>query len=258
MGGTQFFGLQHHIFRTKSNGGDRDFLEANCQEFFTSAAQPGCGDWVPMGGPAGANQPGALIGTFYGGDRQGGSVGALARSGSESSTLWAATTVGRVFVSKNADAEPASAVTFDRIDDSASNDPERFVSAIVVDPSDSNHAWIAYSGYSASTPARPGHVFEVVYDPGTGTATWTNIDPTNGITGGGDLPVTALAHDGVTGDLYAGFDFGVARLPFGSTVWEEAGTGLPIVQVAGLSVLPGARLLYAATHGMSIWTLALP
>jgi hypothetical protein len=37
-----------------------------------------------------------------------------------------------------------------------------------------------------------------------------------------------------------------------------AGTGLPMVEVPGLTILPDQRLLYAATHGRSAWSLKLP
>jgi hypothetical protein len=37
-----------------------------------------------------------------------------------------------------------------------------------------------------------------------------------------------------------------------------AGEGLPNVEVAGLTIVPGARKLYAATHGRSAWSLTLP
>ena len=48
------------------------------------------------------------------------------------------------------------------------------------------------------------------------------------------------------------------RLPSGSTDWEIAGTGLPMVEVNGLTIVPSARKLYAATHGRSAWMLTLP
>ena len=37
-----------------------------------------------------------------------------------------------------------------------------------------------------------------------------------------------------------------------------AGTGLPMVEVPGLTIVPSERLLYAATHGRSAWLLQLP
>ena len=46
--------------------------------------------------------------------------------------------------------------------------PNRFVSSIHVDATNGNRAWVSYSGYSVNTPATPGHVFEVVFDPATG------------------------------------------------------------------------------------------
>ena len=67
-----------------------------------------------------------------------------------------------------------------------------------------------------------------------------------------------MVRDDVTGDLYAASDFGVMRLANGSTTWTVAGSGLPMVEVAGLTIVPDARILYAATHGRSAWSLALP
>ena len=47
-------------------------------------------------------------------------------------------------------------------------------------------------------------------------------------------------------------------LPSGSTNWEVAGDGLPRAEVAGLTIAPTSRKLYAATHGLSAWQLTLP
>jgi len=43
----------------------------------------------------------------------------------------------------------------------------------------------------------------------------------------------------VTGDLYASSDFGVMRLPNAATTWVVAGGGLPMVEVAGLTIGAG-------------------
>jgi hypothetical protein len=43
-----------------------------------------------------------------------------------------------------------------------------------------------------------------------------------------------------------------------SSTWVVAGSGLPMVDVAGLTIVPRARLLYAATHDRSAWKLTLP
>jgi hypothetical protein len=242
------------VWRTQDWGGNQAFLEANCPEFTASSFNPACGDFVRIG-PAGATDLTASAGDYRGTTRAGGNVGALARTTSDTATLWAATTTGRVFISKNADTTNTS-VTYTRLDSFAANSPGRFVSGIVVDPANANHAWLSYSSYSSLTPATPGHVFSVTYDAGAGTATWTSLDG-SGSTTFPDFPATAIAHDS-NGDLYVGNDWGVLRLANGSTDWVPAGTGLPMVEVAGLTIVPNARKLYAATHGRSAWQLALP
>jgi len=244
------------VWRTQDWGGDQTFLEANCSEFTTPSDNANCGDFERIG-PAGATSLTASAADYRGTDRSGTFVAAIER-GSDTNTLWAATGAGRVFVSKNGSA-PAGSVVWQRIDNlSATNDPARFVSSIYVDPANANHAWISYSGYNANTPGTPGHVFEVTYNPGAGTATWTNLDGNTGPMG--DLPTTDLVRDDVTGDLYASTDFGVMTLAGGNPAngWVAAGAGLPNVEVAGLTIVPGARKLYAATHGRSAWSLTLP
>jgi len=131
------------------------------------------------------------------------------------------------------------------------------VSSIYIDPANANHAWISYSGFSSATPATPGHVFEVTYNTIAGTAAWVSRD---GATGGplGDIPVTDLVRDDNTGDLYAASDYGVMALAGGSTTWTLAAAGMPNVEVAGLSIVPSSRKLYAATHGLGAWVLGLP
>jgi hypothetical protein len=252
VSGTMFVGTAH-VWRTKTHGmGSMTLAELrqHCNEWTGDFATGiTCGDWQPLGGSS------LTSATF--GDRAGGDVVAVERASSDNSTLWAATATGRVFISKNADADPASAVSFTRLDSLAANDPNRFVSSIYVDPANANRAWISYSGFSSATPATPGHVFEVTYNQGAGTATWTSLD---GPTGGplGDIPVTDLVRDDVTGDLYAGTDYGVMRLASGGSAWTLAAPGMPNAEVAGLTIVPSARKLYAATHGLAAWSLNLP
>jgi len=244
--GTIFEGSQS-VWRTQDWGGDQAFLEANCPEFTTSGSNPACGDFVRIG-PAGATD---LTSTAYGATRARGFVAAIERAPGNTGTLWAATTTGRVFVSQNADAA-AGSVTWTRLDTLATADPQRFVSSVSVDPANPNHAWISYSGYNFNTPAQPGHVFEVTFNPVGPSATWADVSHNIA-----DLPVTDLVRDTVTGDLYASSDFGVVTLPSGLSTWQVAGTGLPNAEVAGLTIVPGARVLYAATHGRSSWKLNL-
>jgi hypothetical protein len=90
-------------------------------------------------------------------------------------------------------------------------------------------------------------------DEGGATATWTDLSYNLG-----DQPITGIARDDQTGDLYVATDFGVDMLPSGSHTWVTAGTSLPPVAIYGLAIDSSARVLYAATHGRSAWKLSLP
>jgi hypothetical protein len=283
-----FAGTARTAYRTKTHGlGTMTMAEAqqHCNTW-TGDFAPGitCGDfaelasdqnhWLTYGPNVGCygSTPGVACPPPYpyGTDRSGGAVSANERVATDSNTMWAATTTGRVFVSKNVDAEPvepqpplpntndafyprlaAVNVSWTRIDDDATT-PNRFISSIHIDPANPNHAWISYSGYNANTPAAPGHVFEVTFNPATGTSTWVNRDYNLA-----DLPVTDLVRDDRTGDLYAASDFGVVKLRNGSTTWRLAARGMPNVEITGLTIVSKERKLFAASHGLSAWLLEL-
>ena len=166
-------------------------------------------------GAAGADSPDRTL--------AGEDVAANPKTLSQCSTMWMATSTGRLFITANADAEPDTAATFTRIDTSTLA-PNRFVSGIAFDPANANHAWISYSGYSRTTLSTPRHVFEVNYDPKTQTATF--VDRSRNLA---DLPISDVAYDPVTGDLYASSDFGVYRVRGGFTQWNLAASGMPNV-----------------------------
>ena len=242
--GSWFLGGQR-VWRTQDNGGDQAYLEQHCNEFFGDFSVQ-CGDWVQLGNGT------TLTGTAYGpasDPKIGQYVVAITRAASDADTLWVATRRGRVFVSKNAGGS-AAGVTYSRID--TGSQPRRFVSGIAVDPANANHAFVAFSGYSANTPAQPGHVYDVQFDPGTGVAAWTDISYDIG-----ELPVTGLARDDLTGDLYAATEFGVLVLQSGTTSWTLAAGSLPAVAVYNLNIDSNGRVLYAATHGRGAWRLQL-
>jgi hypothetical protein len=202
-----------------------------------------CGDWVQIATPALTS---AALGT-----RSGSAVTAVERTVADVTTAWASTGTGRVFISKNVNAEPATDVAWTRLD--LPTTPGRFVSGIDVSRTNANKAWVSYTGFDATTPATPGHVFEVTFDPVSATATWVDLSYDIG-----DLPITDVARDDVRGDLYASSDFGVYLLKAGETSWSLAADGMPNVEVAGLTILPDKRKLYAATHGLGAWLLKLP
>ena len=245
VSGTMFAGTGTTAYRTKTFGlGSRTIEQAkeDCSAWLDQIPDD-CGDWAALG-------PNPLTGAFWG-DRAGPAVAAVERTTADTSTAWAATSTGRVFISKNVDAADPATVGWTRIDDDAST-PNRFVTSIYVDPANANHAWISYSGFNSNTPQTPGHVFEVTFNPATGQATWANLSHNLS-----DVPITDLVRDDVTGDLYASNDFGVLRLAAGTTSWASAASGMPNVEVTGLTIVPKDRILYAASHGLSAWRLDL-
>jgi hypothetical protein len=253
-GGQIFAGMQF-VWRTQDTGGDQAFLEAHCNTtgvFGTSDLlfSGKCGDFARIGGATGD-----LVGPSWGADKGGSYTVAIERA-LDANTLWVGTRRGRVFVSKNASAANPDDVTYDRIDSAAT--PTRLPSGIAVDPNNPNHAYITFSGYNAYALAAgqaTGHVFEINYNPGTHTATWTKLDKNLG-----DEPITDVVYDAATGDLYISTDFGVNRLAAGSSSWVPAAGGLPEVAVYGLNIADtknGGRVIYAATHGRGAYRLKL-
>jgi hypothetical protein len=254
---TQYTGFQH-VWRTKDNGGSQAALEASCR-FAGGSATASCGDWEPLGvaypfqagstADSASRKPGDLTSDIYGSDRSGGLIVSAERSPADAGTLWAATSFGRLFVAKNADAAGPE-VAFVRIDTPAT--PNRFVTCIFADRTDPNVAFISYSGFNALTPASPGHIFRVVYNPSTRTATFASMDQDLG-----DLPINTIAVDDVRGDIYAATDFGPLVLRKGAPSWTAAGIGFPEALMVDLKFVSPQRLLIAATHGLGIFYLRL-
>ncbi len=244
VNGTMFTGLRY-VWRTPDNGGPQSYLDTVCSEFFGTFATT-CGDWVQIGTVAAGR--GLGDGTFWGLDKQiSGYIVAIERASSDNDTLWVGTRRGRLFISKNVSTAAAS-VVFTRTDTSAT--PSRFVSGIAVDPSDPNTAYVSFSGYNAYDPVA-GHVFKVHYNGGS-PATWTDLSYNLG-----DQPITDVALDSMTGDLFVSSDFGVDMLKSGSTQWAPAAGSLPPVATYGLTIDSNGRVLYAATHGRGAWKLDL-
>jgi hypothetical protein len=242
--GTWMVGMQH-VWRTTDNGGNAKWLTQHCNEYFGDFTQI-CGDWQPLGGPAGSDVAGDLVGAAYGADKYGSWVADIARGTDAKAPLWVGTRRGRLFVSSNAQAANPANVKFNRIDTAAQ--PERFMSGIAVDSANPLHAYVSFSGYDAYTPTTPGHVFEVYYNPQSGTAQWHDLSA-----GLGDQPITGIAYDGGTKRLYVATDFGVLVRDHGS--WLNLADGLPSTAIYQLVLDPGTHLLYAASHGRGAYRI---
>ena len=132
--------------------------------------------------------------------------------------------------------------------------PNRYVSRVAIQ--DAQTMIVTYSGFDANTPTTPGHVFKTT----NGGGSWVDISHTGQANGLPDLPVSALALDpDVPGAIYVGTDLGVYHSADGGASWSPFSQGLPMVAIFDLALknYPSGKFLVAATHGRSLWRIAL-
>jgi len=140
-----------------------------CIAMSSSGIHVPCGDWVAL----------ADRRSGHGGDWSGQATGPTSPAPTSLDLACFAEPVddvvgtrrGRLFVSKNADAsDPTACIKRS----TPRRSPERFISAVAIDPEIQNHAFVSFSGYNA-TP-RPRRVtFSTCGTTRSGTATWTDL-----------------------------------------------------------------------------------
>ena len=149
----------------------------------------------------------------------------------------------RVQVTRNAN--DASATWVDR----TAGLPPRVITQIRVDAIDAATAYATFSGFAMGSDTQ-GHVFKTT-DAGAG---WRDVSGNLP-----NIPVNDLAIDPDLPDtLYIATDAGVMATTNGGATWATLGNGLPKVVVESLVLHRPARILRAATHGRSVWDIALP
>ena len=125
--------------------------------------------------------------------------------------------------------------------------PGRPVAWIAVDRSNYRTAYLAYNGYSASTPHQPGHVYKTT-DAGQ---SWTDISGNLP-----DNPVNSLILDpSFPNTLYAATDVGPFVTNNGGASWAALGTNFPTVAVDQLDLDPSNGILAAGTHGKGAYRI---
>ncbi|GAB5521334.1 MAG: hypothetical protein RhofKO_35850 [Rhodothermales bacterium] len=169
-----------------------------------------------------------------------GTVTTIAVAPSNSNVIYAGTDDGNVWVTAD------YGTTWNAIDNGL---PDRWVTRIVVHPTEPSTAYVTFSGLKWRKP-QP-HVFRTTT---MGTLGWEGL--TNNLP---DAPVNAFAIDPEFPDhvLYVGSDIGAFFSLDSGETWEVLGTGLPNVVVNDMKFVAETRTLVVGTHGRSMHTLDL-
>ena len=131
--------------------------------------------------------------------------------------------------------------------------PNRYISAIAIDPADAsgNTAYLGFNGFSRRWTEGPGVGLGHVWKTVNGGATWTDISGNLP-----DIPVNDIVIS--NGRLVVATDLGtVVSAARGGSTWSRLGGNLPFTTVMDLHLGVDGRL-YAATHGRGIWSIAKP
>jgi hypothetical protein len=128
--------------------------------------------------------------------------------------------------------------------------PNRFVTGVVVDPSDTDHAYVLFSGFSRRWNEGPGAGLGHVFETTDGGAHWTDRS--------GNFPDVPTSDIALVGSrLVVATDLGVVQSTDNGAHWTRLGGGtLPVTTVMDVLAGPDGNL-YAATHGRGIWKIAL-
>jgi photosystem II stability/assembly factor-like uncharacterized protein len=207
-----------------------------------SPATPDSPDSLPGPVPADEINPDPFYANEYGAVTEIAPAKTTGTATSPATTIYAGTDTGKVWKTTNA---TASAVTWTQL--GAGVLPQRWVTSIVVDPSDAGHVFVSFSNY------KEGDLAANVWETTDGGATWANIS--------GNLPnapVWMLNYDQPRGQLYATTDFGVFFLRNGKKSWGRLGTGLPNAPVFDLKLTGDGKTIYAATFGRGIYQIPVP
>jgi hypothetical protein len=129
--------------------------------------------------------------------------------------------------------------------------PNRTVTSLAFDPTNSNVLYVTLSGFNKNTPGANGHIFKTT-SATTGTPNWISV------TTPVDLPHNAIVIDPQnTSHLYVGTDLGVWESLNGGASWRHYGpdSGLPNVAVTDLDLNRTTNRLTAFTYGRSVFML---
>ncbi len=130
--------------------------------------------------------------------------------------------------------------------------PNRNLTQITFDPTNSNILYVVLSGYSSNTPSTPGHIFRTT-NALAANPTWTKTDD------GVDIPHNCIVVDpNSPTDIYVGTDIGMLYSMNSGTNWtamNPATTGMPNANIGTLIFDKPTGILTAWTFGRGIFQL---
>jgi photosystem II stability/assembly factor-like uncharacterized protein len=130
--------------------------------------------------------------------------------------------------------------------------PNTFVSRVVIDPQNSNTAYVTLNNFGAINVWKTSTLSSFAGGDSPSAPTWTPA-----ATGIPQIPVNGFMVDPIDSNrLYAGTDIGVYTSGDGGANWVPFGTGLPRVAVFDIAMTAGTtntRRVKIATHGRGMW-----
>jgi len=181
-------------------------------------------------------------------------VTAISVAPSNSNTIYAGTSDGRIWQSAQA---LSGATDIHMVN--GTNQPGRSVTAIAVDSTNPEAAFVAYSGFSCPGVNGCDGLGHFFFTNNSG-ASWLRVDGNLP-----DVPVNDIVidpTDATDNTIYVATDSGVYAsanaTAGGATTWSVLQSGLPNSQVLALRLRNTSRTLVAATHGRGLWSLLLP
>ena len=152
-------------------------------------------------------------------------ISTIAPSKSDPNTIYVGTDNGRLWRTTDL------GVTWQQFANPFAPNPARWVTSVVVDPVDAQHAYASYGGFREGYTS--ANVFETTKagsGGGSGT-TWKNVS--------GNLPnapVNMIAYDQANDTLYAATDLGVYFMQNDTKVWTKLGDNLPNTATEDLKI----------------------
>jgi len=174
----------------------------------------------------------------------GGTLTTIAVSPNNANVVYSGSTDSNVWVSSNALLGGAATWA-----PRSSGLPLRYITQIVVDPRNSQTAYVTFSGFSGFNDSL-GHVFKTT----NGGSSWKDISGSLP-----NVPVNSVVVDPVLANtLYIATDIGTFRTGNSGSSWSPLMNGLPKAIANFLTLHKSSRTLRAATYGRSLFDAHLP